>query len=590
MEGIQKIHEEVFNLLKNEHEKNPGFLFTMRKTNRYNRLEKGYWFLGNDKYLSVSFWSGMDWMNKTSNMYFQINNDKSCYFYFTAKDSYHKLEFAKKKVVPLFDNLENIGVESIYNNNKVFCVKFREGKYIENFKSFLVEIKPKIDSLLKEFESDYEGQVQYSQEHFKKYGTKYEFTERDDNYRPLGFLDVSEFQESLIRINKYRQSLFLNEVEGNKFYLKRIEINKVGDIRNKLTIDLPKNASWIFLTGENGCGKTTILRAITAIFNREIIISSKYSLFSKISEIKFNTHSTNPNDDPIAFAAYGPSRLISTSCKSFLDDNLFNEKTKPWYSIFHPDGILFGFEELQRIYKDDPKKLDNIISFLEEMFNQKDNMLDSSASNDSSGELLPQIAEVNFKKFITEGKILYKEKDNENIPYEDYHSFEELASGVRSLLALIADLLIKLIERNLDEPDPANFKAVVLIDEIDIHFHPSMQKKIVEILSGSFPKVQFIVTTHSPVTLLGAPKNSVFYKISRTVEKGIYAEMIDIDISDLLPNSILSSPIFSFHELFPISHNKLKKIRTENFFEDILKNDKLKEYLKNVANNLENRL
>ena len=43
--------------------------------------------------------------------------------------------------------------------------------------------------------------------------------------------------------------------------------------------------------------------------------------------------------------------------------------------------------------------------------------------------------------------------------------------------------------------------GIVLIDEIETHLHLELQKKIMEILTGIFPNVQFIVTTHSPFIL-----------------------------------------------------------------------------------------
>ena len=43
--------------------------------------------------------------------------------------------------------------------------------------------------------------------------------------------------------------------------------------------------------------------------------------------------------------------------------------------------------------------------------------------------------------------------------------------------------------------------GIVLIDEIDLHLHPRWQWKIIDALKNTFPRVQFIVTTHSPVII-----------------------------------------------------------------------------------------
>ena len=51
--------------------------------------------------------------------------------------------------------------------------------------------------------------------------------------------------------------------------------------------------------------------------------------------------------------------------------------------------------------------------------------------------------------------------------------------------------------------------GVVLIDEIDMHLHPSWQSKIIKILTETFSKVQFIFTTHSPSVLSNVPNKNI---------------------------------------------------------------------------------
>jgi predicted ATP-binding protein involved in virulence len=119
-------------------------------------------------------------------------------------------------------------------------------------------------------------------------------------------------------------------------------------------------------------------------------------------------------------------------------------------------------------------------------------------------------------------------------------------------------------------------KGIVIIDEFDTHLHPKYQKLFVQKLTELFPKIQFIVSTHSPIPLLGAPANSVIINVSRTREEGIKAELLDIDFSVLTPNAILSSPIFGFQDLIPDSKSDDKMIRTEDTFQEVEFNDQLK--------------
>lgn len=79
-------------------------------------------------------------------------------------------------------------------------------------------------------------------------------------------------------------------------------------------------------------------------------------------------------------------------------------------------------------------------------------------------------------------------------------SFEELSDGYRNVLAIAADLAIKSVMLN---PQLGKFAliqtpGVVLIDELDLHLHPIWQRQIIESLRTTFPKLQFICTTHSP--------------------------------------------------------------------------------------------
>ena len=75
----------------------------------------------------------------------------------------------------------------------------------------------------------------------------------------------------------------------------------------------------------------------------------------------------------------------------------------------------------------------------------------------------------------------------------------QLSDGERGLLALVLDLARRLSQANPELDDPVTeAEAVVLIDEIDLHLHPSWQRQVVHNLVDTFPKCQFIATTHSP--------------------------------------------------------------------------------------------
>ena len=85
---------------------------------------------------------------------------------------------------------------------------------------------------------------------------------------------------------------------------------------------------------------------------------------------------------------------------------------------------------------------------------------------------------------------------------------EQLSDGEKIYLALIGDLSHRL---SLANPvgDPLLGKGIVLIDEIDLHLHPQWQSEITTALTGTFPNIQFIISTHSPHVINSVPTTSL---------------------------------------------------------------------------------
>ncbi|MGK2232164.1 retron Ec78 anti-phage system effector ATPase PtuA [Colwellia polaris] len=74
----------------------------------------------------------------------------------------------------------------------------------------------------------------------------------------------------------------------------------------------------------------------------------------------------------------------------------------------------------------------------------------------------------------------------------------QLSQGEKSVLSLVADIARRLTLLNPNSTESLNGSGIVLIDEIDLHLHPSWQQKIIQRLEHTFPNLQFIITTHSP--------------------------------------------------------------------------------------------
>jgi len=106
------------------------------------------------------------------------------------------------------------------------------------------------------------------------------------------------------------------------------------------------------------------------------------------------------------------------------------------------------------------------------------------------------------------------------IDYEDEDRFKtcrlesQLSDGYKIVLILVLDLVARALELNFDLPGETPEKilatpGIVLIDEIDLHLHPSWQQRVIVDLQKTFPNVQFIASTHSPQVVSSLPREVV---------------------------------------------------------------------------------
>ena len=75
----------------------------------------------------------------------------------------------------------------------------------------------------------------------------------------------------------------------------------------------------------------------------------------------------------------------------------------------------------------------------------------------------------------------------------------QLSDGEKCTLAMAGDLARRLAIANPHLQNPLEGEAIVLIDEIDLHFHPEWQGKVIRSLNVTFPNCQFLLSTHSPL-------------------------------------------------------------------------------------------
>ena len=123
------------------------------------------------------------------------------------------------------------------------------------------------------------------------------------------------------------------------------------------------------------------------------------------------------------------------------------------------------------------------------------------------------------------------------VRFEDGHvaPWSELSDGYHVFISLVADIARRAVMLNeIDGADAsARVEGVVLIDELDLHLHPRWQRVALPRLCDAFPRLQFIITTHSPQLLSSAENRQV----RRLVDGRLQADHLFVEGRDT--NAIL---------------------------------------------------
>ncbi|WP_025144863.1 AAA family ATPase [Pedobacter jeongneungensis] len=539
---ISEIHQNVFDFLMEEHRTRKDFFFLTRQLNRNARLEKGYWLLGGDNYVCVSFWMGRDDATKSPRTSFIIRLDGTSYLEINSKSS-DKPFFTSD----FFEKLGFTQLSSDQINQKVYK-SFGED-YMNSLKSFIDGDKSIIDEFVQQ------KVLSMPDEMLSKRG--------------IDFIWPGSFEKQLRIIGKYQK--IHEEKERKTGYVRSFNIRKFGRIANLKMKDIPQGCRWVFLTGENGSGKTSILRALAAAivsnnddgneaaenyrdFNVQLGLETATGIVRKTVKGVDDFHDKAKLTK--GFAAYGPVRLLSQgslngSLMGFDKDRISQRAT---FGLFNPIGILRDLSD-DFVFKVRPKYHEMTLNdFLENIERNLE-------------IILPNIDKVNIVDSESGRSIQYHQRGINPKNTQEPVGFDQLPSGTRNFAALILDLLLRFTEQQ-EVSDISDFVGTVLIDEIDLHLHPKMQKEIIVQLAETFPNIQFIVTTHSPIPMLGAPPNSTFINVYKDEENNINATKLEIDIANLLPNSILTSPIFNFGELINENHDRAERLMTEDDYDD----------------------
>lgn len=282
-----------------------------------------------------------------------------------------------------------------------------------------------------------------------------------------------------------------------------IDSMTIDNINGIKHLDLTFNKGLNLICGENGVGKTTVLKSIAQCFlcGENNYIKKYYNSENGIINVKFDN---------------GHTESFSTSDFDMEETDNLNTSIEALdigdHIVYFPTFRTIEYHKLDVLYPIDSKGEENIHSLLalntgvpenikswfinRFIFSQTNYSLDSFQL--SNLELSKKV----FQLFDKKLSVKTVTPDFEIIMNQDKNEiyFEMLSDGYKSCIFILLGL-IKEVEYRFPKKNAIDFDGIIMIDEIDIHLHPQWQAKLVKVLNETFPNAQIIATTHSPSVL-----------------------------------------------------------------------------------------
>lgn len=314
-------------------------------------------------------------------------------------------------------------------------------------------------------------------------------------------------------------------------YIKKLEAKKLSLFK---TLEVNFKPDINILIGPNAAGKTSVLRIITYCFNASAL---NKVIHSKDTSFRLIINEGNKNDFSSGYQSLDTDNKVYQKGSSLLMGKLYPNPSfypspgkVPYNLLAIGANRYFDYKEITGTKKEpmaqeakrDYDKFNtdyidkpSLPSIKQWMINRYfiQNMEWAKIENKNwkyiitkLGVLAPDENEFSFLEIQRDHEPKFK--IDGNVCY-----LEELSSGFKSVLAIVFSIVQWIEEVNEGEKRLVqNAEGTVLIDEIDVHLHPSWQSKILHSLKELFPKLQFIVTTHSPLvmsTLKNSDKDSI---------------------------------------------------------------------------------
>nr|WP_294863789.1 retron system putative HNH endonuclease [uncultured Pseudogulbenkiania sp.] len=295
-------------------------------------------------------------------------------------------------------------------------------------------------------------------------------------------------------------------------YIKRLRIENFGPIRLlELDLSAPHSSQGpcFALLGENGVGKSTVLRALAMAlsgkhYTQRLRLTSKDFLPEKAYEGEVRVGISGQPDVVMTLRRNKAIRFSSTGSTSLI--------------------LAYGATRLLPRGRHKPKvglrhaKIDNLFDPFLPMTDPAAWLatLDANRLNDVNevlGSLLPEDHQI---------QLVYDQAGSGVrivVGGNPARKVSELSDGYQSMVGMAVDIMQVMYGVYESMKDA---QGVVLIDELGNHFHPAWRLRCVAALRRAFPYIQFIYSTHDPLCLRGLEESEVAV-LRRDKLGGIYA-------------------------------------------------------------------
>lgn len=352
-------------------------------------------------------------------------------------------------------------------------------------------------------------------------------------------------------------------------YLRRIRISNVRAISDlDWSIQRGKEAGWHVIIGDNGAGKSTFLRSVAlALVGPQEAFALRQNWEDWLTRgkptghIRLSIHWNNRLDQFSGRGNIPSSRLLPLQLSFVREEGEVNLKKgsgtdgkrhvwgnkSGWFSASYGPFRRFagGDKDADRIFLSNPKLASHLSVFgenvaLTECLTWLKELKFRKLENGTEGKLLDSLQTfINQDGFLPHRAQLV-EVTSKGVEFVDGNNYrllvEDLSDGYRSVLSMTFELIRQLSRvyslSSIFNEDKTKVisPGVVLIDEVDAHLHPTWQRKIGLWLREHFPKMQFIVTTHSPLVCQAADIGTVWrLPEPGTNERGKMLDGIELD-------------------------------------------------------------